>query len=360
MSSENIDVNDYANSTLSFPQKLFILLEVDKTGLITWASHGMCFRIEDPDKFAEDIVPRYFKQTKLTSFQRQLNLYGFRRLSKGEDQGCYFHPKFQKERPDLLMEVHRLPAKGSLESYEEIQFTKQKELTFDYDRTKSKKRARREEKKVVDKQTNAHSSPTFVGHAVSPVSTARADDCSVSSLSSGEHEFSCSKLPASRADRFKGPYLFLGCGAPKSISYDEQLHQYQLYEQQCRDRVAAAHQQYRYYQQDQVDCTFLEEVFPAPMFVPYPISTQYDYIPPATSGFVPMTDTTEYSEIVDQCQLDYSFLKPDMLDMLLNSSQLEQQEQVPLSITDSKEDWADSLLSMPWVTASSDDYDNVI
>lgn len=65
MSSESLDVNDYANSTLSFPQKLFILLEIDTSGLIAWASHGMCFRIEDPDKFAEDIVPRYFKRELL-------------------------------------------------------------------------------------------------------------------------------------------------------------------------------------------------------------------------------------------------------------------------------------------------------
>lgn len=59
-------------------------------------------------------------ETKLTSFQRQLNLYGFRRIARGPDQGCYFHPKFQKNRRDLLPDVKRLPGKGTLPSYEQF------------------------------------------------------------------------------------------------------------------------------------------------------------------------------------------------------------------------------------------------
>lgn len=50
----------------------------------------------------------------MTSFQRQLNLYGFRRLTKGDDQGAYFHPKFQRGRKDLLNDIRRLPGKGSV------------------------------------------------------------------------------------------------------------------------------------------------------------------------------------------------------------------------------------------------------
>ena len=56
----------------------------------------------------------------MASFQRQLNLYGFRRLTKGEDQGAYFHPKFQRNRKDLLSEIHRLPGKGTLSTLEQV------------------------------------------------------------------------------------------------------------------------------------------------------------------------------------------------------------------------------------------------
>ena len=56
--------------------------------------------------------------TKLTSFQRQLNLYGFRRITKGDDHGAYFHPNFQRGRRDLLFNIRRLPAKGNRFSIE--------------------------------------------------------------------------------------------------------------------------------------------------------------------------------------------------------------------------------------------------
>ena len=55
----------------------------------------------------------YYIDTKLTSFQRQLNLYGFRRMNKGEYQGAYFHPKFIENRKDLLTFVKRVSTKNN-------------------------------------------------------------------------------------------------------------------------------------------------------------------------------------------------------------------------------------------------------
>jgi hypothetical protein len=49
-----------------------------------------------------------------------LNLYGFRRIARGEDLGCYFHPNFHRGRKDLLKEIKRLPVKGSLMNYEQV------------------------------------------------------------------------------------------------------------------------------------------------------------------------------------------------------------------------------------------------
>ena len=44
----------------------------------------------------------------MTSFQRQLNLYGFRRVIKGEEQGCYFHPQFHRDHPELISDIRRV------------------------------------------------------------------------------------------------------------------------------------------------------------------------------------------------------------------------------------------------------------
>ena len=64
----------------SFPEKLHLLLDtVAEEGLehiVSWQPHGRCFVIHDKNEFVTSIMPRFFMQTKLTSFQRQLNLYG--------------------------------------------------------------------------------------------------------------------------------------------------------------------------------------------------------------------------------------------------------------------------------------------
>ena len=64
---------------ISFPLKLHAVLDqVEADGLasiISWRPHGRCFLIHKPKEFVDNVMPNYFRQTKLTSFQRQLNLY---------------------------------------------------------------------------------------------------------------------------------------------------------------------------------------------------------------------------------------------------------------------------------------------
>ena len=65
--------------SISFPLKLHAVLDqVEQDGLshvISWQPHGRCFVIHNPKVFVEEVMPHYFRQSKLTSFQRQLNLY---------------------------------------------------------------------------------------------------------------------------------------------------------------------------------------------------------------------------------------------------------------------------------------------
>ena len=65
------------------------------------------------DTLSHFIIPRYFRQSKLTSFQRQVNLYGFRRLTAGTDRGAYYHELFLRGRPDLYKRLVRIRVKGT-------------------------------------------------------------------------------------------------------------------------------------------------------------------------------------------------------------------------------------------------------
>eukprot|EP00601_Ochromonadales_sp_CCMP2298_P005453 CAMPEP_0173207604 /NCGR_PEP_ID=MMETSP1141-20130122/22027_1 /TAXON_ID=483371 /ORGANISM="non described non described, Strain CCMP2298" /LENGTH=147 /DNA_ID=CAMNT_0014133911 /DNA_START=74 /DNA_END=514 /DNA_ORIENTATION=+ len=116
----SLPLDNLADSNATFPQKLFVMMEIEDGDIVHWAPHGFAFVVTNQERFLKDIVPKYFKHTKLTSFQRQLNLYGFRRLTKGEDQGAYFHPKFQRSRREMMAEIKRLPPKGSLQTLEQV------------------------------------------------------------------------------------------------------------------------------------------------------------------------------------------------------------------------------------------------
>jgi len=103
--------------TVSFPVKLHEMLSsVAKEGLddiVSWQPHGRCFLVHERSEFVSKLLPRFFCQSKLTSFQRQLNLYGFIRLTAGNDRGAYYHELFLRGRPDLCRRMVRTRVKGT-------------------------------------------------------------------------------------------------------------------------------------------------------------------------------------------------------------------------------------------------------
>lgn len=103
--------------TQPFPEKLLEMLSAvdgsNEMDIVSWLPHGRAFIVRKPKEFTEIIMPKYFKQTKLTSFQRQLNLYGFRRLTQGADAGAYYHELFLRMRPALCQRMSRQKVKGT-------------------------------------------------------------------------------------------------------------------------------------------------------------------------------------------------------------------------------------------------------
>ena len=115
------EVDHYAalarsGANTAFPLKLYDMLDrVERDGyshVVSWQPHGRCFVVHDAEEF-RDTLPRYFKLSKVASFQRQLNLYGFTRLSSGADRNGYYHERFLRGKPFLIEHMSRAKVKGT-------------------------------------------------------------------------------------------------------------------------------------------------------------------------------------------------------------------------------------------------------
>ena len=78
--------------------------------IVSFASHGCCFIVQNVQAFVEKLLKKYFSSARMSSFQRQLNLYGFRRIPDGPDKGGYWHENFLKDCPDLCRKIYRKTA----------------------------------------------------------------------------------------------------------------------------------------------------------------------------------------------------------------------------------------------------------
>jgi hypothetical protein len=96
---------DIAFNTMAFPSKLYAMLE-DAEGLgfscvVSWQPGGRSFNVHDQESFSNSIMQAYFSQTKFKSFQRQLNIYGWKKVQLGPNKGGYEHKNFVRGQPEL-------------------------------------------------------------------------------------------------------------------------------------------------------------------------------------------------------------------------------------------------------------------
>lgn len=101
-----------------FPQKLHRLLndlmQRGRTDIASFLPHGRAFAIHNSSEFAKEVMPQYFRMSRFSSFQRQLNLYDFQRIAEGPNKGSYYHEFFVQGQPDISNYMKRNKIKGNM------------------------------------------------------------------------------------------------------------------------------------------------------------------------------------------------------------------------------------------------------
>ncbi|XP_020822907.1 heat shock factor protein 3-like isoform X1 [Phascolarctos cinereus] len=108
-----------------FLAKLWALVDDSSTDdVIGWSRNGQSFCILDAPKFSKELLPKYFKHNNLSSFVRQLNVYGFRKVVAVESGMIvpekntmieFQHMFFQQGEANLLENIKRKVSSGRTE-----------------------------------------------------------------------------------------------------------------------------------------------------------------------------------------------------------------------------------------------------
>ncbi|KAF8326897.1 hypothetical protein F5887DRAFT_1013084 [Amanita rubescens] len=118
----------------AFLKKLYEMVnDPQNVALIRWSDSGDSFFVLDHERFAREVLGKWFKHQNFSSFVRQLNMYGFHKiphLQQGvlrsgseTDFWNFGHANFHRGQADLLYLIHR--KKGN--SQQQIQMQQQME-----------------------------------------------------------------------------------------------------------------------------------------------------------------------------------------------------------------------------------------
>jgi len=93
-----------------FVRTVYTLLRVCDDSIIGWSEDGTQILIKEPDRFAAEVCPKFFRHRNFNSFTRLLNMYQFHKVpsvQRDSKDVCFEHPHFQRGRDDLLPLVQR-------------------------------------------------------------------------------------------------------------------------------------------------------------------------------------------------------------------------------------------------------------
>mmetsp|Transcript_13301 Transcript_13301/g.31922 ORF Transcript_13301/g.31922 Transcript_13301/m.31922 type:complete len:446 (-) Transcript_13301:1028-2365(-) len=129
-----------------FLKKTYKMIDTCDPSIASWTPDGDMFVVKDPDLFASSIIPQFFDHNKFSSFARQLNFYGFRKMQSKPIRNSdfdantakhvtFFNENFKRGRCELLKKIQRSTRGGGnapgQDQQREIQTLKEKIATLE-------------------------------------------------------------------------------------------------------------------------------------------------------------------------------------------------------------------------------------
>jgi hypothetical protein len=98
------------SARFDFPIMLYGMLEdctfdENLSRIVSWQPHGLSFKVHDRDGM-ERIIHRWFKE-KYESFRCLLEQWGFIRLARGKERGCWYQVNFAHGRKEKLVNISK-------------------------------------------------------------------------------------------------------------------------------------------------------------------------------------------------------------------------------------------------------------